>query len=236
MYRHSIFLAITLFSMASMTSCLVQQAPVANGTAQTSTPQGGNTPQQNPLGDILNGVIGSTTEQAGELGGILGNILSSVTGSATTTQNNLYGTWTYTAPCVQFESENLLTQAGGTAMATKIEEKLGPVYKTVGITPGKLTFTFNRDGKVNYSVGSRQLAGTYVFDAQQKVITITTANGNNINSYVTISGNNMSLCFDTSKVLSLFSAVGGNTNSTLGSIGAIAQSYSGMKTGFKFTK
>lgn len=241
MKKHFPICCIALLTgMASLSSCLIQQAPAASGTTQgttqAGTAQSSNTAQQNPLGDILGGVINAAAEQGG--GGILGNILASVTGSITTTQNNLIGTWTYTAPAVQFESENLLSQAGGTAMATKIEDKLVSVYKMAGITPGKLSFTFTKDGKVSYTVGSKTQTGTYVFDAKQKVITITTAGGRSINSYITISGANMSLCFDSSKVLSLFSAAGSlsNTSSTLGSIGTIAQSYSGMKTGFKFKK
>ena len=241
MKKHFLICGIALLAgMTSLSSCLIQQAPAASGTTQgttqAGTAQSSNTAQQNPLGDILGGVINAAAEQGG--GGILGNILASVTGSITTTQNNLIGTWTYTAPAVQFESENLLSQAGGTAMATKIEDKLVSVYKMAGITPGKLSFTFTKDGKVSYTVGSKTQTGTYVFDAKQKVITITTAGGRSINSYITISGTNMSLCFDSSKVLSLFSAAGSlsNTSSTLGSIGTIAQSYSGMKTGFKFKK
>lgn len=234
-----VYCAIALFGLAATTSCLVQQAPVANGSAQTAsqgTTQGGDA-QQEALGDLLGGVLGAAAEQ-GAVGGVLGNILAGVTGSVTTTQNNLYGTWTYTSPCVQFESENLLTQAGGSAMATKIEDKLVTVYKMAGITSGKLTFTFNRDGQMSYTVGSRTQTGTYVFDAKQKVITITTASGYSINSYITISGTQMSLCFDSTKVLSLFSAAGAAnpSNSTLGTLGTIAQSYSGMKTGFKFKK
>ena len=235
MKKFFVYGAIALFGLAATTSCLVQQAPVANGPAQTTTQgpaQGGNA-QQDALGDILGGVLGA----AGDGGGILGNILAGVAGSITTTQNNLYGTWTYTAPCVQFESENLLTQAGGVAVAAKVEDKLVSVYKMAGITPGKLTFTFSQNGQMSYTVGSRTQTGTYVFDAKQKVITITTASGYSINSYITISGVNMSLCFDSTKVLSLLSAAGTNApNSTLGSLGSIAQSYSGMKTGFKFKK
>lgn len=208
---------VAILAMAS-TSCIApQQASASTSGQSTSTGIGQN---------------------VGQLGDILGNIISSVTGSLTTTQANLIGTWSYYEPCVQFESENLLKKAGGAAAATKMEDKLNPIYQMVGITPGKLTFTFTNDGKVSYTIGSRTMSGTYVFDSKAKTVTIKTANGMSITSYVTISGRNMSLCFDSSKVLSLFSAAGSlsSLSATLGSLGTLAQTYSGMKTGFKFKK
>ncbi len=221
-------IAIYALSMALLSSCI---APMSMNSPQANNPQ--STAQAgSQTGAQTSGNAQST------LGGILGNILASVTGSITTTQANLIGTWTYTEPSVQFESDNLLTQAGGAAAAAKVENQLVSIYKMVGITPGKVTFTFTKDGKVNYTIGSRNATGTYVFDAQNKMVNITTANGTKINAYVTISGRLMSLCFDSSKVLSLFSAAGNLSNgqSTLGNIGAIAQNFKGMKTGFKFTR
>lgn len=219
----------------TLNSCL---APMpATGTQPTGQSTGTTQNQpagQDPLNGILGDIVGAANEQTG-LGDVLGNILSSVTGSITTTQANLIGTWTYYEPCVQFESENLWTQAGGAAAATKVEQKLVNVYKMAGITPGKLVFTFANNGQVTYNLGGRQLNGTYVFDSKSKTVTITTASGMNLTSYVTISGQNMSLCFDSTKLLNLISAFGGS-NTTLGNLGSIAQSYSGMKTGFKFKK
>jgi len=238
--KHLFFLSV--MAALCLTSCgVLQTAGTTQPTnSQSTTTQTTAQTSQSTLGDILGGLANagvSSADQSG-LGGILGNILASVTGSVTTTQANLVGTWTYTEPSVQFESDNLLTQAGGAAAASKVESQLASYYKMVGITPGKLVFTFANDGTVNYAIGSRTLSGTYVFDASNKTVTITTATGISIKAYVTISGTLMSLCFDSSKVLSLFSAAGSlsNSSSTLGSIASIAQSFSGMKTGFKFTK
>lgn len=230
----TVLLTECMAPMPATTSQAGNTQGTANQTQQTSTDT------QNPLGDILGGLANAGAAQAEQsgLGGVLGNILASVTGSVTTTQANLIGSWTYTEPSVQFESDNLLTQAGGSAAAAKVENQLVSIYKMVGITPGKLTFNFAKDGTVTYTIGSRTNTGTYVFDAKNKIVGITTANGMNINAYVTVSGNLMSLCFDSSKVLSLFSAAGNlaNGQSTLGNIGAIAQNFKGMKTGFKFKR
>ena len=81
---------------------------------------------QNLLGgkttSSITGESASDTKQ--KVGNLIGNLISSVTGDLTTTQANLIGEWSYTDPSVQFESENMLTQAGGSAIATKCETKL----------------------------------------------------------------------------------------------------------------
>ncbi len=194
----------------------------------------GNTSGSDALGTVINGAVSSSTSNTkSNVGNVLGNIISSVTGSATTTQANLVGSWSYNEPAVQFESKNLLTKAGGATAATKVENKLASIYNMMGIRAGRVNFTFDNNGGVTYTMGSRSFNGTYIFDRQSKTITITTATGQNLTAYVTISGNNMSLCFDSTKALNLFTTISKGFNST---ISAIAGSYDGMKTGFKFTK
>ncbi|MBR5715355.1 MAG: DUF4923 family protein [Bacteroidales bacterium] len=187
------------------------------------------------LGSVLNGAVTSanSTSKGGNLGSVLGNVISSVTGSATTTQANLVGSWTYNEPAVQFESKNLLTKAGGAAAATKVENKLATFYNMMGIRTGRVNFIFDNNGGVTYTLGSRSYKGTYTFDKQSKTVTMTTPSGQNLKAYVTISGNNMSLCFDSTKVLNLFTTISKSYNST---ISALAGNYDGMKTGFKFTR
>lgn len=228
-----LFASLIVAASTGLTSCLTMMP--AAGTEPATQPQQTQPQQtQDPLNGILGGITTAADAQTG-LGGVLGNILSSVLGSATTTQANLIGTWTYYEPSVQFESENLLTQAGGAAAATKVETKLVDWYKKIGITPGKMVFSFTRDNKVTCNIGSRVIEGTYVFDNANKVVNITTASGLTLKAYVTISGNQMSLCFDSTKLLALLSSFGG-AQGTLGSLGTLAQSFSGMKTGFKFKR
>lgn len=226
------FPAIVASLSLMCSSCMT---PVQNTPAEPQTTIPGGAAGEGAINDLLGGIMGAVGEQSGGLGGVLGNILSSVTGSATTTQANLVGTWTYTEPAVQFESENLLTQAGGGAAATSVEEKLVGVYKRVGITPGKMVFSFTSDYKMSCTLGSRVIEGTYTFDAKNKMVSLITASGLTLTAYITISGQNMCLCFDNSKLLNFISAMGG-TQGLLGNIGTVAQSFSGMKTGFKFKK
>jgi hypothetical protein len=103
----------------------------------------------------------------------------------------------------------------------------------MGIRAGRVSFTFDKDGGVVYSLGSRSYKGTYTFDQKNKTVTMTTPTGQNLKAYVTVSGNNMSLCLDSTKALNLFTTISKSYNST---ISALAGNYDGMKTGFKFVK
>jgi len=171
----------------------------------------------------------------GNIGNIIGNVISSVTGDMTTTKESLIGEWSYTQPAVQFESENLLTKAGGAATAAKVEEKLATYYKLVGITEGTLKFSFAEDGTCTYGVGSKSLKGTYTFDADAKTVSIKIATGQTVKAYVTVSINTMSLCFDSTKMLTLFNSISSKF-SKLQTLNAVTKNYEGMKVGFKLSK
>lgn len=206
-------LSCAILGCALLTSCgFGTTAPAAS---QTSQPSAAN---QSVLGNILGDIIGTVT------GGMMN-------------QNSIQGTWTYTAPCVQFESENLLAKAGGAVIAAKVESNLDSYYQKVGIKPGACKFTFGADNKLTMQIGSKTHTGTYKLDANTKTITMTGQFGNNLTAYVSQNGNMLGLTFDASKLLTLLTAYTANSASTqLSTIGSIAQNYSGMKLGFKFAK
>lgn len=229
----AIALACTFGQTANAQSFFKKLLKNAGNTAATTAAQGGDA--STILNSVLGNAVTSATGDDGTTANLIGNIISKVTGNKLTTQANLVGSWTYSAPAVQFESENLLSQAGGTAVASKLETKLAKYYSVVGIKAGKMNFSFAEDGTCTYGVGSRSLTGTYVFDSTNKTVTITTTTGQAVKAYVTISGTTMALCFDGSKVLTLFNQISSKFSS-LSTISTLAQSYSGMKCGFKFNK
>jgi hypothetical protein len=189
---------------------------------------------------ILNQLVSAATSAtdnstSSETSSLISNLIASVTGSATTTQANLVGSWSYTEPAVQFESENALTKAGGTAVAAKVETKLAKCYSKVGIKSGSLKFTFDNDGNCTYGIGSNMRQGTYTFDSTNKMVNITTATGYTVAAYVTISGSSMTLTFDASKMLTLFQTISSKM-SALSTVSSIASMYNGMKIGFEFSK
>lgn len=198
------------------------------------------TPAQAQLGNLLNQVVGAATSSNSDNDGnsgsnLIGNLIASVTGNLTTTQENLVGTWSYTSPCVQFESENALSNAGGSVIASNVESKLVGIYQKVGIKEGTLVFTFDKDGNCTYGIGKKTMSATYTFNKEDKTISILTKTGREIKIYTTISGSNLALTFDASKLLTLFQTVSANMSS-LATISAIAGQYNGMKVGFRLTK
>lgn len=211
----------------------VTNAAVQSTAASTSKNQTASETKKEVAGSVLNSVVSSTAGTSA--GNLLSNLIAAVSGDVTTTSTSIVGNWTYAAPSVQFESENYLTQAGGAAVAEKVESKLASLYKLVGIKPGKFTFVFDNKGNVTYGIGALTRTGTYTFDSASKTIVITTQAGANIKSYVTVSGDQMFLTFDGSKLFSLMKTLGSRFNA-LSTITTIADSYSGMKVGFSFTR
>lgn len=205
-----------------LTSCgsvgMAQQGATTAPTA--SAPNGSDM-----LGALANNVVGSNS--------MLSDIISTFAPGITTNQSTIVGTWQYNKPCVQFESENFLAQAGGTMVSAKVEEKLATYYKMVGIKPGACSFVFGQDNTVQYSFGGSAYQGTYSFNTTKKTITIKSQLGFQATAYVSVAGNSMALTFDANKLLSL---AGNAAASMSGTVTALIGNYKGMKIGFEFSK
>lgn len=208
------------------------------GTSTTDTTQSSTTSTSNgaDLGSVLGSILGGTTSSTGSsTGSILGDIISTVTGGITTNQNTIVGTWNYSRPSVQFESDNLLAQAGGSVIAEKVKNQLVTYYQKVGIKAGACQFVFNKDNSMKYTINGKTYTGTYSFNSSKKTMTLNTQYGQNITAYVSIASGAMGLTFDVSNLLNLVKNAGG-ASSQLGTISTIASNYSGMKLGFEFSK
>jgi len=207
------------------------------GTTSTTETAGTTTTNSNAdlLGAILGAATGTSSSTAGNVTDVIGNIISVFGGGILTNQSSLIGTWTYTKPCVQFESDNLLAKAGGAAMATQVENKLSQYYQMVGIKQGACTFTFAQDGTLTYYISGVARTGSYTFDSSNKTVTIKTQTGQSVKAYVSISLNSLGLTFDSSKLLTLLGSAS-SVSSSLSSISSIASSFTGMKLGFEFSK
>lgn len=203
------------------------------GGLVTPSQSGGALPSgSQPQSTLGSDILGAVINQVGGSNSILSDIISTFGGGITTNQNTIVGTWTYTKPCVQFESESLLAKAGGSVAATKVEDKLTSIYQSAGIKKGSCTFVFNKDNTVKYSFGSKTYNGTYTFDASRKTISITGQSGVQATAYVSVAGNNMGLTFDASKLLTF---IGSSSLLNSGLAGLIGN-YSGMKVGFELSR
>jgi hypothetical protein len=183
-------------------------------------------------------VATSVNADAQDLKSILSGVVKTVVGDKATTASSIVGTWKYKQPECTFESDNLLTQAGGEAAATQVETKLANVYKTLKLT--SISYTFNEDNTYSYTLGSKTFSGTYTFDSDNKTVTMTGSTlGTSLTAYVTTTGSTMTLTFDAKKLLTVLktmTSLAASANSTASLINTLAGSYDGMRLGFELTK
>ncbi len=175
--------------------------------------------------------------QAQDIKDILSGVVSTVVGNKATTSSSVKGTWKYNGPACEFESSNLLSKAGGTAASTKIEKKVAPLLKTIGMTG--IVYTF--DGKGNYTskIKKRETKGTYEFNEKEKTITFTPSVGKSYTAFVTTQGSTMSLTFNADKLMSTLKSISNATSSlstTTSVLNSVLGTYDGMRIGFKLKK
>ena len=179
----------------------------------------------------------SANAGAQDLKPILSGVAKAVVGNKATTASSIIGTWTYSGPECQFESENLLAKAGGEMAAKEVEEKMIAVYNKVGMN--NIRYTFNEDGTYSYQMKKRTVTGSYVFDDAAKTITMTGKLGLKTVAYVTVTGNDMSMVFKADKLMSILKTITGaasKVNSTAATINSVAEAYDGLMLGFELKK
>lgn len=181
--------------------------------------------------------ISAQNAVAQDLKSILGGLVKQAVGDKTTTEATIIGTWTYTGPECQFESENMLAKAGGEVAAQTVEEKMLPIYKKTGIDGCQ--YTFNSDKTFSCTIKGKTTSGTYTFDNEAKTITMKSRLGIKTVAYVTVTGSTMSLVFNADKLMSALKVISGtlaSASTTAATISEVAKSYSGMRIGFELKK
>jgi hypothetical protein len=151
----------------------------------------------------------------------------------------MVGTWKYSSPAVSFQSENLLQKAGGSAAASVVENKLATYYKKFKLTNLKLVIDSDQNftmtsGKITAkgTIEKGTTSGTIIFNFSASSFNI-----GSMTAYVTLSGSNLSVMFDVSKLQSLLSTMSSVTgNSTLSTVTSLLNSYDGICAGFKLKK
>ncbi len=220
----------TILSVALVATSLLFTSCFGAGTTGTTTT---TTPTS------TSSTVGSDVLSAGTsiLGDLIGGLLSK-----TITEKTFVGTWTYQTPEVRFESENLLAKAGGSVMASSIEQKLDSYLSKVGITKGVTTFTFKDDKSYTIQTKGRVISsGTYTYDRNTQTLKMQGTFGLlNQECFVGMDGTNLCLLYEADKLLTVLNSAAsilGQANSTLGSVASVfGNNYNGMKVGFSLSK
>lgn len=155
----------------------------------------------------------------------------------TTTKKALVGSWTYNEPAIQFESENLLDQAGGVVASQAVADNLTPYFEALGLKDGSISLDLREDNTCTYTLGDKSIDGTYEFDDETKKLSLKMGFIPLPAAYLSVVGNQMAMTFDSSMLLGLIKVVGANSSqSNLAAVSKLAESYDGMKTGFTFSR
>ena len=171
---------------------------------------------------------------------VLNGIAKTAIGDNATNEYTIIGIWDYKGAASQFESDNLLAQAGGAAATAKINTELSKIYSKIGFNSAQ--FTFNEDKTYSIKIGKMTSKGTYTFDSAEKKITLKTKMGVTISANVVTLGSSMSLLFNADKLMDALKALTGlaskinSSASYISSILALLENYGGLKVGFELVK
>ncbi len=171
-----------------------------------------------------------------------GNVTDIIEGVLSTSNlevKDLAGVWTSTGSAVAFQSEDLLSQAGGAAMASTIESKINPYFTKYGIVGSVITI--QTDGSFSMTLKKITLKGKIIKGENNKFILSFEAFGKNnlgnVNLYIQKTSTSMDLMFDASKLKTILSSIASLSKKSLGnSLNSLLNSYNGICIGFKMSK
>ena len=191
----------------------------------------------------------SSTEAGSAVTNVLGALLGN---SLTLSIEALEGTWNYEGVACILESENALSNIGGTVVTSTIESKLDEKLTKIGVTPGKCAFTFVGDGTCTINVNGRVLNGKYELNAEEKMIVFTFVYDKlPLKTYVSYEIQNLNIVFKADRLLAFIKNVASyfsngatgeqlgqlqSVMQTVGTIGSLLENYDGMMLGAKLSR
>lgn len=196
---------------------------------------------------LLTGLIltVSTAVSAQDWKSVLGGVVNKVeeTVSKVNESVSIVGTWKYTAPDCKFQSDDLLSKAGGEVAAKKVEEQMSNYLSKLGFNENTV-YVFNADSTYASTVAGRTVNGTYSYNNDTKEVTLKTKIGLKMTAQVSTSllnGGSMSLLFKADKLMSLAQTVTGavagkSSNATITTLNTVLSQYDGLLLGFEMKK
>lgn len=196
---------------------------------------------------LLTGLIltVSTAVSAQDWKSVLGGVVNKVeeTVSKVNESVSMVGTWKYTASDCKFESDDLLSKAGGEVAAKKVEEQMSNYLSKLGFNENTV-YVFNADSTYTSTVAGRTVNGTYSYNKDTKEVTLKTKIGLKMTAQISTSvlnGGKMSLLFKADKLMSLAQAVTGavagkSSNATVSTLNTVLSQYDGLLLGFEMQK
>ena len=193
------------------------------------------------LGDLLKNVAGEAINKAtgnSTVGNVAADLVGNLLGTAEVTEKTLVGTWSYSQPCVAFESENVLATLGSSVVSTKVEKTMQNGLTKVGFTNGKVVMTLNEDKTGTIQYNGKPVNINWAVEGTNLKLTFPIVN-KGVTMNVKQTGGELQVAMKSDKLLTLLNAItekAGTVNSSLGTLNTLTKNVKGMYMGLKFTK
>lgn len=195
------------------------------------------------LKSIAEGVLGGSNSQqqsastsgGSTTGGLIQSLTSIFSSNKQANENNIVGTWVYSEPAIVLSSDNFLTNTAYKVAANKVESKLQSYLTQYGIAPGTFSMTFNADGTCTETLKGKTMKGTWKIEDQKLLLTIGQVKTVKITTQ--ISGREMMLVTDATKLLTMFKSFGANSNnSNIKTVASLLKGAKEMQAGITLKK
>lgn len=184
---------------------------------------------KNLLGKVANKVTEEVVNT--DTQNVVTNILGTLIGNSVPFSKALIeGAWNYQGTACVLESENALSEIGGTVATAKIEEKLDGYFNKIGISKGTCTLTFLPNDSCYFAVNGRKVGGTYKLNEEEKIIDFSFLyNKLNMKSYLSYNVTDIDVVFDVDKLLDLIKNATSTVSSKTSTVGSLMSSSSSSK-------
>lgn len=170
----------------------------------------------------------------------LSDLWGKITGNKTVDKNSIVGTWTYSEPAIEFESDNVLTKAAAGLVEKKIDAKLNTQLSKYGFAPGKFSITFNSDGTFTEMIRGKNITGKYKAEDGKLLMTYGESavyKGKTTEINTKIEGGKLMFLSDATKLLTMIKSVGNSSsNQQLATVTALMKNVKGVKVGLVLVK
>ena len=193
------------------------------------------------LGDLLKNVAGEAINKAtgnSTVGNVAADLVGNLLGTAEVTEKTLVGTWSYSQPCVAFESENVRATLGSSVVSTKVEKTMQNGLTKVGFTSGKVVMTLNEDKTGTIQYNGKPVNINWAVEGTNLKLTFPIVN-KGVTMNVKQTGGELQVAMKSDKLLTLLNAItekAGTVNGSLGTLNTLTKNVKGMYMGLKFTK
>lgn len=187
-------------------------------------------------GKVLGGSASSSSSSSESLSGsdLISTLTSVFSKDKQANQNNIVGTWNYSEPAIVLSSDNIITKTAAKVAANKVEKKLQTYLTQYGITPGTFSLTFKADGTCTETIKGKTVSGKWSIVDSKLQLNI---KGVKVPITTQISGSDMQLVTDATKLLNMFKSFGASSsNSNLQTITTLLKGVNGMQAGITLKK